>query len=273
MQVAVKWVYQAVKGPHGTKMEAGQKPSLCFRGREYMLCVAAAHPVRVFKRPVRDFDVLRTVTVQVRQFDKGGQPVLDDKGQQVVVAHDYEVKDAVQRLRDIASRNGITIGASRLLDRALQEAAEVKEDEYEDEEELTGMETTTTETTDGTAPIVPAENTQKQETANVAKKTKKAKAKTEPKVKKTAAAKPAKAKKAAKAKSADGKAPSGRRTSKKLEAYPVFKKHKEKLGRKEPPRGWITEVANDIVAKVDTNFGSANDYVRAFLKGEVPKSE
>lgn len=256
MQVAVKWVYQAVKGPHGTKMEAGQKPSLCFRGREYMLCVAAAHPVRVFKRPVRDFDVLRTVTVQVRQFDKGGQPVLDDKGQQVVVAHDYEVKDAVQRLRDIASRNGITIGASRLLDRALQEAAEVKEDEYEDEEELTGMETTTTETTDGTAPIVPAENTQKQETANVAKKTKKAKAK-----------------KAAKAKSADGKAPSGRRTSKKLEAYPVFKKHKEKLGRKEPPRGWITEVANDIVAKVDTNFGSANDYVRAFLKGEVPKSE
>lgn len=66
------------------------------------------------------------------------------------------------------------------------------------------------------------------------------------------------------------KANGARRPSKKNEAFPIFKKYKDELGRKEQPRGWISMVAKDIAKKVDTNEGSANDYVRAFLAGYKP---
>ncbi len=62
MKSGVKWVYQMVRRPGGQKMEAGQKPSLCFRGRTHMLCVSVGHPVRILKRPVRDFDLCRDLS-------------------------------------------------------------------------------------------------------------------------------------------------------------------------------------------------------------------
>jgi hypothetical protein len=46
---AVRWVYQSVQA-RGVSMEAGQKPSLCYRGTKHTLCVAAGHPVRVLTR-------------------------------------------------------------------------------------------------------------------------------------------------------------------------------------------------------------------------------
>jgi hypothetical protein len=55
--------------------------------------------------------------------------------------------------------------------------------------------------------------------------------------------------------------------SKKTQAYPVFKKHKAALGRKQPPRGWISMVARDIATRVKTNESSAYDHVKFFLKG------
>lgn len=124
MQIGVKWVYQNVKDKMGRPQEAGQRPTLCFRGQEYMLGISIGYPVRVIKRPVKDFDVLRTVTNGASK-------------------EEYPVQAAVDRLRDIAKRNGITIGASKLLDRALQESARLDdEDQFENEEELTSMQET-----------------------------------------------------------------------------------------------------------------------------------
>lgn len=112
--IGVKWVYQT-ENLHGRPVEAGQKPSLCFRGREYMLCVAVGPPVRVLKRPVADFDVLR--------------PVMLDEGE-------YPVSKAIETLQEIASRTGITLGASRLLDRAVERASiESDEDQFNNEED------------------------------------------------------------------------------------------------------------------------------------------
>lgn len=138
MEMGVKWVYQSVQGPAGVKIEAGQKPSLCFKGREYMLCVAAAHPVRVFKRPVRDFITLRTVTC--------GDGSL------------YSPKRAAEKLQEVAARCGITVGAQKLLQRALGDQVEVDESQFNDEELLI-METVKSEeaqTTEGGEQAAPA---------------------------------------------------------------------------------------------------------------------
>jgi hypothetical protein len=114
MDIAVKWIFQHVRLRSGP-IEAGQKPSLCFKGRKHMLCVSAGHPVRVLKRDAADFDHMR----QVLQGDKP-----------------YTVEDAVRRLREIAQRNGITVAAEKLLSRALLSAPDVDdEEEFNDEED------------------------------------------------------------------------------------------------------------------------------------------
>lgn len=126
MKVRMLYVYQSVKDKSGRPGEAGQRPTLCFKGRVHMLGVSVGYPVRVIKRPVRDFDVLRACP-NLRVGHEG---------------EEYSVQEAVEKLRAIAERNGITLGASKLLDHALKAASvEIDEDEYENEEELLSMET------------------------------------------------------------------------------------------------------------------------------------
>src|ERR1039458_5802329 len=103
----VLWVYQTVEDIKGFPVEAGQKPSLCFKSRKWMVCVGAGHPVRVLKRPAKDFETLR--------------PVFYGAGE-------YPVTKAIETLREIAGRNGITKGAQLILDKAAG-AAEVELDE------------------------------------------------------------------------------------------------------------------------------------------------
>lgn len=114
METAVLWIYQEVKA-HGVLIEAGQKPSLCLRGRKHMLCVVAGHPVRVLKRSVKEFDKAR----RVRYKDQ-----------------EYPVQRALDTLIDMGTRNGITAKASTLLDR-VRASTEVNEEEFTDEEEVT----------------------------------------------------------------------------------------------------------------------------------------
>lgn len=163
MEMGVRWVYQAVRGPSKMKVEAGQKPSLCFKGREHMLCVAAAHPVRVFKRPVRDFLVLRRVT----RAD----------------GSEYTVLDAAHQLQEIGRRNGITIGAAKLLECALNDGVQIDESRFNDEEEMTTMETVPSEgTTEGAPAAVPEETSNEagEQKDTPVRKAKPAKAKAKP---------------------------------------------------------------------------------------------
>lgn len=146
LQFKVLWVYQLVKAGHATvKLEAGQKPSLCFRGRKHMYCVSAGHPVRVIKRKVSDFDSLREV-----QYTAVGN-----------VQQTYPVPRAIEQFEDIASRNGITAGAKAVLERAKNSAlaAAFDEEALQDEEDVQMTETppdavpeTETETKDESQP-------------------------------------------------------------------------------------------------------------------------
>lgn len=136
MQVAVKWIYRSVKGPGGRPMDAGVKPALCFRGRKYMLCVVTEYPIRVIKRPVKDYDTGRDV---VRA---GGAP--------------HSVEDALATLRGKAVSHGITVGAQTLLDRA-QQGTELDEEQFNDEEQL--MIENETVRMDATGKPIPADTT------------------------------------------------------------------------------------------------------------------
>lgn len=197
MEVAMRWVYQQVKDKYGTPLEAGQKPSLCFKGRKNMLCVAAGHPVRVFKRPARDFDACRQVSMS-----SGGE---------------YPIERAVLQFQQIAQRNGITEGARKLLQRAAEMADDINEDDFNDEEELM-MKTTekpaaevdTAEATGDTSPAVETNETSetptKQETSDMATATSSATKKTRARKDKPAGKKAAapKVKRAAKSNGANG---------------------------------------------------------------------
>jgi len=92
-----------------------------------MLGVSVGYPVRVITRPVRDFDVLRRC------------PNLH-------VGHageEYPVEEAIKMYHAYAQTHGITLGASRLLARALTPHADLRdEDKFENEEELTSMQET-----------------------------------------------------------------------------------------------------------------------------------
>jgi hypothetical protein len=123
MKARVAWVYQRMRTDEGPRVEAGQQPSLCLlaaaseaRGKGgHMLAVATGHPVRALKRPAADFAVWRQV------WDGGAE---------------YGVAKAIETLRGVASRCGITDAADRLLTAAAA-GAEFDEDEFEDEEDLT----------------------------------------------------------------------------------------------------------------------------------------
>lgn len=112
MEAAVLWIYQEVKH-HGIPIEAGQKPALCLRGRKHALCLIASYPVRVLKRPVKEFDRARRVIHR---------------------GEEYSILRALDQFSEIGSRNGMTERARRLLAK-IRERAEVDEGEFEDEEE------------------------------------------------------------------------------------------------------------------------------------------
>ncbi len=116
MEVRLLWVYQSFRKGLQAPVEGGQRPTLCFKGHTNMLGLSVGYPVRVIKRPVRDFDTLRIVMNGTKE--------------------PYKIEHAVEKLRVIATRNGITQGASKLLDRALLAAAEIDEEQFNDEEEL-----------------------------------------------------------------------------------------------------------------------------------------
>ena len=132
MEMGVKWVYTQVKGPGGVRLEAGQRPCLCFKGRTYMLVVASGWPIHVTKRPVRDFHVLRTV--------------VDSRGKE------YNVEKVAEQLQEMGLTHGITAGASSLLARALSRAQElIDEDSFNDEEETVETNQSETDSPTGTA--------------------------------------------------------------------------------------------------------------------------
>jgi len=228
----IKWVYQSKGG-----VQAGQKPALCFRGRKYMLCVIAGHPVRIIKRPVAEFTRCRECTK-----GQGGQP--------------YELALGVEKLREIAARSGCTKATEHLLDKAAAYAAsraqpDVDEDEYQDEEEVT-METTnptnTGEQPEATEAQVSNSNSNAPKGAKettVATKGKKA-----TKVKAKAASKaPAKAKAANKvpAKAKKDKGPS--RISRAVEY--MREEVKKAGGQKNLERGWRKELFERAGTKFD----------------------
>jgi hypothetical protein len=116
-QFKVLRVYQQIKGKDGLTLEGGQQVALCFKGRKHMVCISAGHPIRVLKRDVRDFDKLREVLHEGKA---------------------YPVARAVETYTEMATRTGITAGAQKILDRAAGAvAAQLDEDEFDNEEELT----------------------------------------------------------------------------------------------------------------------------------------
>jgi hypothetical protein len=160
----VLWVYQTTQHGAMKKYEAGQKPSLCFKGRKHMLCVAAGHPVRVLVREAKDFDRLRVV--------------MRDKAP-------YAPLDAAKKFDEIGRRCGITVAARKILDRVKHDLSgtdDLDEDQFTNEED-TAMVTDDEAKTDGQG----AEDKQTKETK--VSKTKKAK---KPVAKKPVAKKPAK---------------------------------------------------------------------------------
>lgn len=168
---SVRWVYQQVKIKKngGYKMEAGQKPCLCFRGRKFALCIGAGYPIRVLKRPVADFDKYRLV-MTTPPFNG---PMDEQKHQQPPGQQQYPVAKAVEQLQALVASHGITAGAARILDRAALQQNGIDEDEYEDEE------TTMIDDNEGIeAPAIPAKETtvskSKAKTTRKAKATKKA---------------------------------------------------------------------------------------------------
>lgn len=142
---AVKWIWALGK----------KKPALCYGGSEHMLCVVTDHPTRVIVRPARDFH--RADTVQ-----------RDGK--------EYNVEDAVKKFQEIAVNNGITAGASRLLDRCLQQAAVIDEDSFTDEEELTMEGEPVIKDQQGAVETASTDQTKEKTTVSSKKKTAKAKA-------------------------------------------------------------------------------------------------
>lgn len=146
MQIAVKWIYQSVKDRAGIPVEAGQKPTLCFRGHKHMLCVAAGHPVRVLKRKASDFDTYRDVMKANKQPISVAEAVEQLEG--LIEGGKYGTKIA----------HGVTIGARKLLDRAKAAitgegtADEINEDEFNNEEEMEMRNESPAPVADGTSP-------------------------------------------------------------------------------------------------------------------------
>lgn len=218
-QFRMLWVYQMVRVPLGsglsTKMEAGQVPSLCFKGRKHMFCISAGHPVRVLKRDARDFDKLRVV----RQGDG-----------------DYSITRAVESFRDIAKRHGITAGAKAILERA--ENAQLGVEDLEDS--LTNEEDMQMETPPDAAAGTTAET----------EETKPTTAKKKAKAKKETATMATKKKSAAPKKAKTTKAPKGPSRISKAVEY-MKEQVKKEGGQKALERGWRKELFQRTAEKFD----------------------
>jgi hypothetical protein len=217
----VLWVYQQVATGNGVRLEAGQKPSLCFKGRKHMYCVAAGYPVRVIKREVKDFDRLREVR----------------KG-----ANEYPVDAAIDQFRAIARRCGITKGAEAVLVRAENAALNTEEieDSLTNEEDLTMM-------TENPAPVTGEATTTTTTTTKETKVTK-------PKATKKAAPKKSAPKKAApKAAKAKGPTPFrvGTMKEKAFIEFKASKKAYDALAHGEKTE-WCTKLAKKLGASVNT---------------------
>jgi hypothetical protein len=158
--------------------ESSEKPALCVRGRKYAHCVVIDFPVRVLRRPAKDFDTLR-VTVH-----NGGE---------------YPVARMIKHLREAGKRNGITIGAARLLDVAASDVKEFDEETITEEDEAM-------ETPEGTTTAADTTASPTEEKTTVSTK-KKGGAKKKAASKKTATLKAPKAAKKTSAKKTASKAP------------------------------------------------------------------
>jgi type IV secretory pathway VirJ component len=186
---------------------------------------------------VRDFDVCRTVTNNGKE---------------------YSVKDAVERLRQIAERNGITVGASRLLDRALQ-GATIEEDHFNDEEDMTVIDETAITESEGAASPESTKESAVSETTPKKKRIRKSRAKAavaaEAAVKKTAAAPKAKTNGAAKT--------NGKRTHRDFaeEVLPIIVKEFTKLDNpKKRPRGFGASTMQVLMRKLNVPKNTADQY-------------
>ena len=252
MAVAVKWVYQANATHTGNHVQAGQKPSLCVRLKKHMLCVAAGHPVRVVVRPAADFDAYRTVV-------QDGMP--------------YPVPAAAERLERIGHTNGLTVGASRLLEAVKQwmtdpdSLGRIDESEFNNEEEMNEMVKNETSTqpeaqtsAEGVATSAPATSAKAKGSKKAATKpaaTKPGKmqrailAATKPTDAKPAASKPAKAPKASNAKlpkrESKGETPFRAGTAKE-KAYLAFKADAARVQAmdRDKRKEWATKLAGKL---------------------------
>ncbi len=128
MAVAVRQIFQ----DHYRGVESGEKPALCVRGRKHTHAVVIDFPVRILRRPARDFDMLRPT---------------------VYHGEEYPVDRMIKHLRTAGRRNGITKGAAHLL--AVAAAADKEKELDEDDDSLTSeesmMEAVVETTTDGAA--------------------------------------------------------------------------------------------------------------------------
>lgn len=255
---SVRWVYQQVRvKKHGNlMMDAGQKPCLCFRGRKHALCIAAGYPVRILKRPVEQFDKYRLVMQTPALAD--GKPV--PIGEPIPGQVEYGVEQAVSVMQGLAKKNGITVGAQKLLDRAALQQNGINEDDYEDEEETMsenpapvgddGADVSTT----NDAPAKPAEE------STVSKKTSKKSG-----GKKAKATKAAKAKGAARKPAAKGPTPF-RAGSAKEGAFIAFKGYASQYDKlaKGDKGEWIDKQAKKL--------GVTPGTLRSWIGGQFAKA-
>jgi hypothetical protein len=240
----MRWVHQNIqkdKRTGETLSASGQRPSLCFRGRKWALCVVTGYPVRVLKRPVADFDRYREVRIPV------SGPVETGKG--MAEAKLYPVEQAVTQMRVIADKNGITKGAEKLLAKALEWAlsrgktGDVDEDDFDDEENVTveNPNPTETETTnEGESP--------KEKTVAKQKKARKGKA-------------------AVKAKSNGAKAPKGPSRISRAVAY-MKEEVKKEGGQRKLERGFRKELFERAAKKFDLSPATCSiQYNKQVLNG------
>lgn len=170
MPVAVRQVYQDSRLGH----ESNEKPALCLRGDKYAHCIVIGFPVRVLKRPAKDFDTLRPTS------HHGGE---------------YPVALMVKHLLKAGRKNGITLHAARLIEMIRTDGhypggKPFNEDDQTIEDDKMAESTLETE---GTVPLDVEGLVKPEEKAEVKKTVKKtAKKKTPPKAKAVKAVKEAK---------------------------------------------------------------------------------
>lgn len=269
---SVRWVYQryAIKGSSGrVHMDGGQKPALCYRGRKHALCIAAGYPVRVLKRDVDSLDGYRLAMVQAT----GPAPT----GKGADGQHEYPLDQAITTLRALGLKNGITAGASKLLDRAAawsgQRSTTIDEDDFTDEEEI-AMEQVAEQVVGPTTDATPDAKPANKKPAKPAKEsTVKAKRTSKRSATKRTAKRPTK--RASKGNGAARTKGSKRPTVETGEFRPgsaVAKGHGiylsavKALKGKDPERGWRRDLADKIAKQCKVAPSSANNFVQVYSR-------